>query len=425
MILITKKKQSIADVAKILWHLILPFGLLITLLFSDGCSTTKWESTGLMNTARYRHTATLLRDGTVLVVGGLGDDDSVLPSVERYNPLTRSWSPAASMNIPRTGHTATRLTDGSVLVVGGITKNMHPAPMTSSAERYNPSANTWIPVKPMSASRVYHTAALLPDGTVLVVSGGPAGSGFGSQETAERYDPTSDTWTPAGNTRVPHTFGTATLLLDGTVLVAGGIAVDPEADDPRIYAMNYSERYNPANGLWSELAIMNETPFNHTATLLSDGTVLVAGGTATYNSVVRYDPLSSNGTDYQLDLWKYTADLSHHRSRHQATPLSDGTVLVTGGYYDCVYSGLGASCQSSLASVELYVPSPNSRLAGSWVSQDSMTYRRGGHTATPLPRDCKILVAGGFDWDSLGALNTAELFPAPCPRHIKILQPNF
>ena len=290
-----------------------------------------------------------------------------------------------------------------MLVAGGATSLDHPTPVTNTAERFDPSSGQWFPVNAMATKRAFHVAALMNDGTVLVAGGGPTGS-MASQLLAERYIPSSYSWLSAGSSRVAHTRGTATVLQDGTVLVAGGVEYGPEADNPTEIKIDYSERYDPSSNRWLELAVMNETPFAHAASLLNDGTVLVTGGRAggTYKNSVRYGPSFRTGGDYP-PVWHNTSDLLQARSNHQSTLLNDGTLLVTGGFLDCIdRTNPPGSCSESLDKVELYHPDPNSNVAGHWENQEIMFNRRGDHTATLLANGT-VLVCGGYSWAGSGA----------------------
>jgi galactose oxidase-like protein len=176
-------------------------------------ATGMWTATGSMTVGRMLHTATLLRDGRVLVVGGnTGLTGSVTASAELYDPVTRTWTATGSMGTPRGQHTATLLQDGTVLVTGGY-------PPTASTELYEPGTGTWTTIGSMSVQRVGHTATLLNDGKVLVAGGGV---------DAELYDPTTQTWTATSKMNTERAEHTATLLNNGAVLVSGGgLAVMP------------------------------------------------------------------------------------------------------------------------------------------------------------------------------------------------------
>jgi hypothetical protein len=124
----------------------------------------------------------------------------------------------------------------------------------------------------MSEARTYIKAILLPDGRVLVAGGGEFRSvGLFPLASADLYDPADSTWTATASLNAAHgrLFSTDTLLLDGTVLAAGGSGSG---------YLRSAEVYNPANGIWTAAANMDQVRERHTATLLRDGTVLVAGG---------------------------------------------------------------------------------------------------------------------------------------------------
>jgi N-acetylneuraminic acid mutarotase len=182
------------------------------------------------------------------------------------------------------------------------------------------------------------------------------------------------TWTVTGSMSTTRTGHTATLLSSGKVLVAGG------------NSSGTSELYNPQTGTWGTTAPMNTARANHTATLLPDGKVLVAGGifgSSTFASAELYDP--------QTNLWSATASMSINRYYHTATLLSNGKVLVVGG----------VSTAEVLSSVELYDPQANL-----WTTTTSMAIPRASHTATLLP-DGKVLTVGG---DNGGSGTSAELY---------------
>jgi hypothetical protein len=177
--------------------------------------TAVWTLTGSMIEARSGASATLLPDGRVLVAGGnvivpnAGSRLDDVASAELYDPATGTWTAIAPMGEARSGHTATLLRDGRVLVVGG-----------SKAELYNPGTGTWTPTADMINDREFHTATSLKDGTVLV-AGGVTGGALGLL-VAELYDPASGSWAATGNMVEARAWHTATLLLDGRVLLTGG-----------------------------------------------------------------------------------------------------------------------------------------------------------------------------------------------------------
>ncbi len=233
-------------------------------------STGSWTATGSMGEARGNHTATLLSDGRVLVVGGFA-----LASAELYDPRARTWAQTGAMHQDRGYHTATLLPDGKVLVVGGFSGVDNPQ-ATASAELFDPDTGIWTSTADMGLARAGHTATLLPDGRVLVVGGSSGGGSFQQTASAELYDPRTASWVATGSMSVIRVYAAATLLPDGMVLVAGGYSrTDGRAPVSPVLP---AELYDPSSGSWRATQRMTEARTFPTATLLETGSVLVAGG---------------------------------------------------------------------------------------------------------------------------------------------------
>jgi N-acetylneuraminic acid mutarotase len=341
-----------------------------------------WTFTGNLKHSRSDHTATLLPSGKVLVVGGLYND--VLNSAELYDSATETWSATGSLNVPRARFTATLLGNGKVLVAGGFPSWSDPS---ETAELYDPATGTWSLTGSMHGPRAWHSATPLPNGKVLVV-GGLAESGYVAYSsllnTAELYDPETGTWTVTGSLRTGLVAPTATLLQDGKVLLAGGCDViyDPWTVDEEVDgALVNAELYDPSTGSWSVTGSLNAGRVFHTATLLPNGDVLVAGGIladpslSIYNTAELYSP--TKGT------WSHAGKLSR-RWYHTATLLTDGRVLVTGGvnhddYFHWTVFNIA----------QIYDPTTSS-----WSTTTSLNTPRAFHTATLLSNG-EVLVAGG------------------------------
>src|SRR5215831_16111387 len=237
-----------------------------------------WSITGDLNVARAYHAATLLPDGKVLIIGGWGAGgyDAAPPSnsAELYDPATGTWTPTGNSNLIHYYPTATLLPNGKVLVVSDTSVGIPPG---GGAELFDPSTGTWSLTGHLnnSAPRAFHTATLLPNGKVLVAGGAYGDFVFIARESAELYDPATGTWTPTGDLKTPRALHTTTLLPNGKVLVVGGEEADFEPDG----AVNRSaEIYDPATGIWTTTDSLNMARADHTATLLPNGKVLVAGG---------------------------------------------------------------------------------------------------------------------------------------------------
>ena len=227
-----------------------------------------FSTTGSMSTPRESNTATLLSDGRVLIAGGLdrsstNHNSRLLASAELYDPRSGTFSTTGSMVSARSAHTATLLSDGRVLVAGGLSDG--------SAELYDPRSGKFEPAASMVEVRYEPTATRLADGRVLIAGGGRNCEILcEALASAELYDPRSGTFSPTGSLGTARIGHSATLLSDGEVLIAGGGNYTPVLASAKVFS--------PKTGTFSTAGSMGTARWAHTATLLSDGRVLIAGG---------------------------------------------------------------------------------------------------------------------------------------------------
>jgi hypothetical protein len=339
--------------------------------------------TGFMTTPRMWHTATLLTNGKVLIAGG-SLDFNPLATAELYDPDSGRFTATGSMTTPRMAHSATLLPDGRVLIAGGnVTAGLGLIP-SKSAEIYDPFTGTFTPTGNLISDHVCQQATLLGNGKILIAGGSGLDGRFPQSElyeaatdsfsptgpyasdhsgnnncdgavltlltdgraliifeegAAEIYDPGAGSFTPTGNpVGQPYSDGLprATLLMTGKVLVAGG------ADDWGVH--NTADIFDPSTASFAATGRMSTAHALHTATLLSDGSVLIAGtyafGGGAFANADVYDPV--------LGMFRSAGNMTAPRSQHTAALLNDGRVLIAGG-------NAGAGVSLSLA--ELYTPS--------------------------------------------------------------------
>lgn len=327
-------------------------------------------SVGAMIDARINHSATLLKDGRVLIAGGRERSGHILASAELFDPVTRQFTPAGSLQMKRVGHTATLLANGKVLLAGGSDGDFYTGAL-ASAELFDPATNSFTPAGNLLQPRLAHAATLLADGKVLLTGG--QGHERANHDSAELYDPATNAFTLAGKMTERRADHTATLLKDGRVLVAGG------GRQAQTDVMATAEIYDPASQTFNAVGEMSLVRYKHSAVLLPDGKVLIIGGSnarmwrGRYVSAELFDPATGKFTTTGA------MNTARYKIRDAIAPLRDGRVLVAGGgkrveVYDPA-TGLFAAVKGGLATTKYYA------------------------TATLLASG-EVLIAGGYSFES-------------------------
>jgi len=358
-----------------------------------------FTATGNLSVPREFHTASLLPNGKVLIAGGLnfGNGQTLTwASAEIYDPSNGSFTATGDMTTARQGHTATLLPNGKVLIAGG-----------NSAELYDPATEAFSATGSMTTPRGLHTATLLNNGKVLIAGG----SAF---QTAELYDASTGTFAATGDMTEPGEVDTATLLPNGKVLITRSVQYLRE---------DHADLYDPATGTFTRTGDLIDTSTagkyppgipgqEPTATLLTNGKVLIAGGSwgdfggSTIAEI--YDPatgaFSATGElTAGIDAWS------------AATLLPEGKVLISGegnNGVECPLTHIGPPITITCpGAAELYDP------ASGTFSPPTVSQSMEGHASTLLP-DGTVLLSGGFQCCGL-TIATAEIYhpavlvPAP------------
>jgi hypothetical protein len=365
-----------------------------------GSDTT--ASTGSMPEGRILHTATLLNNGKVLIAGGSEASggkaiNSLIAQALLFDPSTQQFESTGDMVTPRAFPTVVLLQNGMVLILGGGTASDQ---AVAQAEIYDPSSGTFSATGSMLIARGGFTATLLNSGEVLIAGGSGSQNSVSTYlAEAELYDPVSGQFSTTGNMTTPRSLHTATLLDDGTVLLAGGEDGD---DSP----LSSAEIYDPATGTFTATGSMAAKRILHIATPLNNGKVLIAGGvdnsksdqTALASAEI-YDVATKTFTTTGSMTTARTTEISGAPS---ITLLSDGTAFVAGGV-----AGDASTGPQILASTEIYDPA-----SGTFTASADMTTPRFLQTATLLDNG-GVLLAGGtasLATDDSGILSSAEIF---------------
>jgi N-acetylneuraminic acid mutarotase len=321
----------------------------------------------------------LTPNGDQVFLGGLACQGAFCPGFQAIFAPSSALIPVPKDPVPWTGlndaivarsnHTVTPLPDGQLLMAGG-TDGIN---SLASAELMDPVSSTWSLTGPMGVPRDLHTATLLPNGTVLAAGGFVTGESTGATKACEIFYPRTGTWVPTSPMISSRNYHSAVLLPDGNVLVAGGF-------DANGNYLSSAEIFISTAHRWVQIASMNNARAQHSMTLLQNGTVVVVGGvnTGILGSVEAYNPARGGG-------WTSLASLNTPRYSHTATQLIDGRLLAVGGTDGFRETG----------SAEIFDPVRNAWDRTTSLGGNDMLVPRLGHNATLMPNG-KILITGGM-----------------------------
>lgn len=396
-----------------------------------------WSEVVPMTEPRAAATATVLKEGEVLIAGGynlLTEGTDWKPSTELFDPDTRAWRPAAPMLAARVAPLAALLRDGRVLAVG-VDAATSCCDQTVGAEIFDPTTDSWSTTSAPPEMRDVETITALPDGRALAIGhyGPPDSAPESWTIEAALYDPADSTWSPTQPPLATRDHGaTATLLGTGEVLLAGGYEEKGFVTIPadHSYSLTYghpndtvlasAETYDPASGAWTAVARMLHPRTSQAATAMADGSALIAGGEEELDApgtMTESDVQSSAEVfDPSTDEWQALPTMSFPRAYAEATTLSNGSVIIAGGgecslapgYSACLnrdahstYSSL--CCAASTA--EIYEPE-----TGRWTVTGPVL---AGDEAALAAVGNEALTAGGDLPLNDRELNTAFVYGAP------------
>ncbi len=295
-------------------------------------------------TDRAAHTATKLLDGRVLFAGGTNDTGAVVATAEIYDPVSQTVSAAAAMGVARVGHTATLLVDGRVYTTGGIIALDPNDPLaainslTPNTQVYSPVSNAWSNGPNLPNPRTGHNATRLADGRVLVTGGVEVSGLFlplpSFSNDCRLYNPVNNTLTNTGDFGDNRALHSQLTLSDGRVMVAGG-------SDGNLILQTFFSRdsvwvYNPGTGGWTQGPNLGQPR--------SFGNLVeIAGVAHLIGGLGSVDPLSISGTpivnieaaDIVTGLWTVAGQVAALRPVTTSTLIEGGArVFSTGGVTD-------------------------------------------------------------------------------------------
>jgi Kelch motif len=314
------------------------------------------------------------------------------------------WTPAFpnstrvtldNMTVQRAGYALVPQADGTVLYFGGGDDGLAASYGQRAVDQYSPATQTFSPRADMIFPRSSHTATALLNGKILLAGGADDGVG---EPTAfvEVYDPVSNSSVAVQSMSIARALHTANLLPDGRVLIAGGTTSFNSPQDIVTNSLRTTEIFNPATHTWSAGPLMAEPRVGHTATTLVDNRILFAGGFSWINFITIIPFVSDK---YQLytpntGIGAFTSNATMatgDRFGHTAIRLDNGDVWLIGGAQDQLANPFDPVATNTIAQYHV--------ASNTFTITASMTIPRGVAAAARLPNG-NIAIAGGA-WGSL------------------------
>lgn len=341
-----------------------------------------WSATGSLSNARVNHSATLLANGSLLVVGGKNSGSN--QGAELYDPLTGTWASTGSPSTTRYQHVAARLANGKVLIAAGATADTSPL---SSAELYDPAAGTWSSTGSLTTARRFLTAEALQNGKVLVIGGYDGTSNWYS--SCELYDPTAGTWSSTGAMGSARGGAASGVLPSGKVLVTGG-------NSATAYLAT-AELYDPSAGTWSSAGTFSTARRQHAQVITQWGDHVVIGGGYTSSTALT---ATTAVYDVSANSWAEGPTLSVARGKLAGLQLPGTGAVFAGGQ-------TGTSTYAVTA--EGFTQSPNTI-----SSLSALSSSRSNYTLSRLSPEPKMIAVGGYNGSYLA---TVEVFDTNDSEH--------
>lgn len=314
-----------------------------------------------MTIRRWSHTATTLADGRVLVTGGRTASTSatgvVLATAEIYDPATNAWTETAgAMSVGRRSHAATLMPDGKVLISGGGSGVSTSSSMPlASVELFDPATGMFTVIGNMTQPRSAHSAFLLDDGTVLITGGSTGMGTLYPTTTAEVYNPADNSFTAVGPMNYSHLAQLPGKLRDGRIVLGAAYYNDTHTSAGGVITAE-SEIYTPDTRSFTVIPRMFKPRIDIGALGLLDGTLLIAGGVTTSKTYPSIFQPTSEVYDPAAGAWKLSGIMSTGRDEFSGLLLDDGRAIISGGFVSP-----GAVL---LRTVEVYTPGLAPQLKG-------------------------------------------------------------